>query len=134
MGLSLKPCPFCGKEPTLRETVEHYSADEKHPAGSFSNCFTVTCDHCGAEQRDEYRDDAVTAWNTRSEATEAQARRIKALSDEMYLDGAAQRAATPFSEPEAAVYRAMGTIYDICAKRVRALLPHDTREPSDEHS
>lgn len=63
MQSELKPCPFCGGAPIVRETVEHYQCADA--ANSFSCRFMVCCDECGIEQSEEYRDDAIAAWNRR---------------------------------------------------------------------
>ena len=63
---ALKPCPFCGGEAKLRETVEHYPADAEGPAGSYSAWFNVECDDCGIKVGEEYRDEAIAAWNRRA--------------------------------------------------------------------
>lgn len=70
---TLKPCPFCGGHAVVRETIEHYSADAGSEAGSFSCRFSIACDNCGIEQSEEYRDDAVAAWNRRAKARQEDA-------------------------------------------------------------
>ena len=49
----LKPCPFCGKTPTIE------------PCGE--NAWFIRCDRCGVEQGRLYyqRCDAIRAWNKR---------------------------------------------------------------------
>lgn len=64
-GLTLKPCPFCGSEAKLRKLVEEYPADGVHPAGEYEAWFQVCCDNCGIEIGEEYRSDAIEAWNKR---------------------------------------------------------------------
>lgn len=63
--VELLPCPFCGEQPAHRETVEHYAADGKHPAGTFTSQHHIACDHCGVERSEEYFADAIAAWNRR---------------------------------------------------------------------
>ncbi|GEM_PF-3654627 len=69
---TLKPCPFCGSAPVVRETIEHYAADDKHPSGTFTNAYLVMCDECGTEQAAEYKSEAFEAWNRRGPAVPAE--------------------------------------------------------------
>ncbi|CAM5420808.1 hypothetical protein ATER59S_02392 [Aquamicrobium terrae] len=62
----LLPCPFCGNAPKARRFVEEYEADKDGPSGEYDAHFFICCDHCGIEQREEYRHDAITAWNRRA--------------------------------------------------------------------
>lgn len=57
--VELSPCPFCGGEAELIETIGSQ-------ASAFSPYFRVTCAECGVyqDQWDE-RKPAITAWNTR---------------------------------------------------------------------
>lgn len=64
----LLPCPFCGKKPELRELLVHYDDGPHGPVGSYSGHFLVACDECGIEVGEEYRDDAIAAWNRRAPA------------------------------------------------------------------
>lgn len=59
-------CPFCGKAPTVRRTVEEYDADEQSPAGEYDAHYHIQCDTCGIEQSEEYRDEAIALWNRRA--------------------------------------------------------------------
>lgn len=62
----LLPCPFCGSAPVMRRSVEEYVADSSGPAGEFDAWFTIHCDECGIEKGEEYRSDAIAAWNRRA--------------------------------------------------------------------
>jgi Lar family restriction alleviation protein len=64
--MNLLPCPFCGKDPVVRRLVEEYPADDKHPAGEYEVHVTICCDGCGFEIGEEYKADAIAAWNRRS--------------------------------------------------------------------
>lgn len=64
--LDLKNCPFCGGKPTVRRVVEEYHATQHEPAGEYDAEFLIQCDDCRAEQREEYRSDAIAAWNRRA--------------------------------------------------------------------
>lgn len=55
--LAPKPCPFCGKEPILIKMVEDDDFDRWHK---------VMCEECGIEMGEEYRSDAIAAWNRRA--------------------------------------------------------------------
>jgi len=41
MAVQLKPCPFCGKKPELRETQLGHKG-----CGTFTATYTVKCDTC----------------------------------------------------------------------------------------
>jgi hypothetical protein len=61
MSEELKPCPFgCDQE----ELVLYSSRDVEsgHDYG-----FTINCAECGIEMSDEYRDELIRIWNTRTE-------------------------------------------------------------------
>jgi len=67
VGERLLPCPFCGNAPILREMIEHFPANEKgHPAGTFVCGWSIDCDNCAISHREEYRADAIAAWNRRA--------------------------------------------------------------------
>jgi Lar family restriction alleviation protein len=60
--LELKPCPFCGQSPEMRES-----------AGSvFISCETVGCPACAIQNGDSGLDGlaALTAWNRRAHVNE----------------------------------------------------------------
>ena len=59
-------CPFCGDPPVVRRTVQEYPADGEHPAGEYDARVTIDCDTCGISMGEEYRDDAIAAWNRRT--------------------------------------------------------------------
>jgi hypothetical protein len=63
---ALAVCPFCGDPPHLRRLVESYPAEGDHPAGEYDAWFNIQCDNCGIEIGDEYRSDAIAAWNHRA--------------------------------------------------------------------
>ena len=52
----LAPCPFCGKEPILIKMVED----------DYDRWHKVMCEECGIEMGEEYRSDAIAAWNRRA--------------------------------------------------------------------
>lgn len=64
--VALKPCPFCGKPPVIRNVMEEYGPEDGHPGGEFHAHALIQCDHCGIEVSDEYRSQAVENWNTRA--------------------------------------------------------------------
>jgi Lar family restriction alleviation protein len=66
----LLPCPFCGHDPVLRETVEHYKGSVDGPAGCYTSWFHIACDQCGFELGDEYQSGALSAWNRRASLSE----------------------------------------------------------------
>lgn len=74
MSEELKPCPFCGNAfPAVG-----YDSDMR--ALERDNCITARCRQCGAETRKFPKAaEAITAWNTRTEAIEAGA--VKGLVD-----------------------------------------------------
>lgn len=55
----LKPCPFCGEQPVLLETVE------THP-DRYTRWYNVRCETCGIEPGAEYESEVIAAWNTRT--------------------------------------------------------------------
>lgn len=67
MMTELKPCPFCGGEPTVRRTVREYPSDGESPAGEYDEWFNIDCNNCGVTTGDEYRSYAVQTWNRRSQ-------------------------------------------------------------------
>lgn len=66
VNVALTPCPFCGGKPVLRRIVEEYEADSDGPAGEFDARFMICCDTCGIETGEEYRTEAISAWNRRA--------------------------------------------------------------------
>lgn len=111
----LLPCPFCGEVPLVRRSTEEYPAEGDLPAGEYEIGVQICCDHCGIEQCDEYRADAIAAWNRRIApqppvaadvvVTDASAEWLRvALDDALAVNGrlrerlAAALAATP-AEP-----------------------------------
>jgi len=66
VNVALAPCPFCGGKPALRRIVEEYEADSDGPAGEFDARFMICCDTCGIETGEEYRTEAIEAWNRRA--------------------------------------------------------------------
>lgn len=58
MSGELKPCPFCGNAPTLICVVEATDRFEREAM--------VRCDHCAIAIADEYRSEAIAAWNRRA--------------------------------------------------------------------
>jgi len=63
-------CPFCGGAPTFRRHVIEYEADSEYPAGEYDEGFSISCHECGFEIGDEYREDVVGTWNSRTMAVE----------------------------------------------------------------
>ena len=61
----LLPCPFCGERPVVQRYVEEYDADHKFPAGEYEVGVTIRCHNCAVEQSEEYRSEAIAAWNRR---------------------------------------------------------------------
>lgn len=63
MSEELKPCPFCGGQAELIETMGSQAA-------AFSPYFRVTCTDCGIHQDQwDERKLAISAWNTRADTT-----------------------------------------------------------------
>jgi Lar family restriction alleviation protein len=60
------PCPFCGGPAVVRKSMQEYPAEGEHPAGEYEAWVTIACDTCGIEIGDEYRVEAIAAWNRRS--------------------------------------------------------------------
>lgn len=66
----LKPCPFCGSEPFVREIEPHthvlatFMPDYK--GGAF-----VECTGCTAAMSGDNREEVIEAWNKRPQATES---------------------------------------------------------------
>ncbi|WP_161662553.1 Lar family restriction alleviation protein [Brucella rhizosphaerae] len=56
MANELKPCPFCGNEPSLNHMG--------------SGCFTVSCSNGHHINTEASKDKAIKAWNTRPAATD----------------------------------------------------------------
>ena len=65
MTNKLLPCPFCNEAPHIDRTVREYPADDQHPAGEYEAWVNISCDTCGFQLGEEYRSDAIQAWNTR---------------------------------------------------------------------
>ncbi len=57
MSAELKTCPFCGAAPESERTA-------------FSRLFRIVCPKCEIEMQRVTKESAVTAWNTRAEATQ----------------------------------------------------------------
>ena len=55
---ALSGCPFCGTEPRFCSLTD--------VKDNFDHWFVISCDECGFEITDEYKDSAVSAWNKRS--------------------------------------------------------------------
>jgi Lar family restriction alleviation protein len=62
----LHPCPFCGKTPVVRISMQEYPADGVHPAGEYDAWYNICCDECGIEVGAEYRSEAIAAWERRT--------------------------------------------------------------------
>lgn len=58
MNDKLKPCPFCGNEPTQIEARDW--SDE------FVHHYEIGCFECGFQIGDEYRSEVVKNWNRRT--------------------------------------------------------------------
>lgn len=63
---TLKSCPFCDCEAVMRRTVREYGAGADGPAGEYDEWFAIHCDGCGINVGEEYREEAVSAWNRRA--------------------------------------------------------------------
>lgn len=63
--VELKSCPFCGQDPVLICITEGAGKDQ------FEREHGVRCDPCAIAVFEEYRDDAIERWNTRSDRLEA---------------------------------------------------------------
>lgn len=61
MSEELKPCPFCGGNATSYGT-------RKMESGGLTHCL-IHCDECSARLSAETENDAVEAWNRRTERT-----------------------------------------------------------------
>jgi Lar family restriction alleviation protein len=64
---ALKACPFCGGDD---ENLTFYEATDLRPdyKGHVWGR-TISCTQCGISMSDEYEDELIAAWNTRSEAS-----------------------------------------------------------------
>lgn len=65
--VKLKPCPFCGRRPSLRKG-KRYTRDGMYAhqkAGSWMWKPAVSCGSCGISRDFESVEEAVEWWNTR---------------------------------------------------------------------
>lgn len=62
----LHPCPFCGKAPTVRRTVDQYEAEGDSPAGEYESWVSICCDTCGIAMGAEYLSEATELWEKRT--------------------------------------------------------------------
>lgn len=60
MSEELKPCPFCGEEPSCYETffIPRMS--------NIPDVITICCGDCGIEIQRESLEEAIQAWNRRA--------------------------------------------------------------------
>jgi len=60
MSEELKPCPFACKEDLI-------FTEQRDCADGYAHGYTIFCPSCGIDMHDEYKDDLVSRWNTRTE-------------------------------------------------------------------
>jgi transcription elongation factor Elf1 len=51
-------CPFCDKQPNFAAVVD--------VEDGYDHGYSIICGECGVEMSDEYKDEVVKRWNTRS--------------------------------------------------------------------
>lgn len=67
----LKPCPFGCEHTTHDGEAAVVLICQRDVKDDYAIAFGVRCNHCGIEIWEEYKDEAITAWNRRSPSRKA---------------------------------------------------------------